>query len=62
MLQAKERAPTPCPFAVFTFGLAVESIKEFGGASSKIPEACLNPRDKGEQNPQECQNKMDVHV
>jgi hypothetical protein len=33
MLQAKERAPTPSPFVVFTFGLIVESIKELEGAS-----------------------------
>ncbi len=35
MLGAGERAPTPSPssFVVFTFGLAIESIKEFGGAS-----------------------------
>jgi hypothetical protein len=33
MLQAKERAPTPFPSVVFTFGLIVESIKELGGAS-----------------------------
>jgi hypothetical protein len=31
VLQAKERAPTP-PFVIFTFGLAIESIKELGGA------------------------------
>jgi hypothetical protein len=34
MLQAGERTPTPFPSTVFTFGLAVESIKELGGASS----------------------------
>jgi hypothetical protein len=33
MLQAKERAPTPFSFDVFTFGLVVESIKELGSAS-----------------------------
>jgi hypothetical protein len=33
MLQAKERAPIPYHFIVFTFGLVIESIKEFGGAS-----------------------------
>jgi hypothetical protein len=31
MLRAKERTPTPF-FVVFTFGLAVESIKELRGA------------------------------
>jgi hypothetical protein len=31
--RAKERAPTPSPFIVFTFGLAIESIKELGGVS-----------------------------
>jgi hypothetical protein len=34
MLQAKEHAPTPFPFIIFTFGLVVESIKELAGASS----------------------------
>jgi hypothetical protein len=33
VLQAKECAPTLSLFVVFTFGLIVESIKEFGGAS-----------------------------
>jgi hypothetical protein len=33
MLQAKERTPTPSPFVVVIFGLAIESIKELGGAS-----------------------------
>jgi hypothetical protein len=33
VLRVKERAPTPCPSVVFTFKLAVESTKEFGGAS-----------------------------
>ncbi len=28
----------------------------------EIPNTFSNPRDKGEQNPQECQNKMDVHA
>jgi len=36
MLQAKECAPTPSPFVVFTFGLIVESIKELGGASMVV--------------------------
>jgi len=33
MLRAKERAPTSSPFIVFTLGFAIESIKEFAGAS-----------------------------
>jgi hypothetical protein len=33
VLQARERGPTPSPSNVFTFGLTIESIKEFGGAS-----------------------------
>jgi hypothetical protein len=33
VLQTNERTPTIFPSNVFTFGLAVESIKEFGGAS-----------------------------
>jgi hypothetical protein len=33
VLQAKERAPTPSPSAIVTFGLAIESIKELRGAS-----------------------------
>ncbi len=36
MLQAKEHTPTFYPSIVFTFGLVVESIKEFGGASQYI--------------------------
>jgi hypothetical protein len=28
--------PTPSPSVVFFFGLSVESIKELGGASTKI--------------------------
>jgi hypothetical protein len=36
VLRAKERAPTPSPSIVFTFGLAVKSIKELGGASTSI--------------------------
>ncbi len=31
VLWVRERAPTPSFFVVFTFGLSVESIKEFGG-------------------------------
>jgi hypothetical protein len=33
VLWARERTPTLTPSIVFTFGLAVESIKEFRGAS-----------------------------
>ncbi len=33
MLRVRECVPTLSPFVVFTFGLIVESIKEFGGAS-----------------------------
>ncbi len=33
MLRAMERTPTPSLFTVFIFGLAIESIKELGGAS-----------------------------
>jgi hypothetical protein len=32
VLRAREHAPTPFPFTIFTFGLAIESIKELGGA------------------------------
>jgi hypothetical protein len=35
MLWTRERTLTPYPFVVFTFGLVVESIKKFGGASLK---------------------------
>jgi hypothetical protein len=30
VMRAKEHTSTPSPFVVFTFGLAVESIKELG--------------------------------
>jgi hypothetical protein len=33
MLWVKEHAPIPSSFNVFTFELALESFKEFGGAS-----------------------------
>jgi hypothetical protein len=33
VLQVRERAPTPSPSIVFTFGFIIESIKELGGAS-----------------------------
>ncbi len=39
MLWAKERTPTPSPFIVFSFGLVVESIKEFRGASHVDPKS-----------------------
>jgi hypothetical protein len=34
VLQARERAPTPFPSIVFTFGLAIKSIKELRDAST----------------------------
>jgi hypothetical protein len=37
VLWTKKRAPTPYPFIVFTFGLVVESIHEFRGASTSFP-------------------------
>jgi hypothetical protein len=33
---SQEHAPTPFPSIVFTFRLAIESIKELGGASHEI--------------------------
>jgi hypothetical protein len=33
MLQVKEHAPTPYLFVIFTFRLAIESTKKFGGVS-----------------------------
>jgi len=36
VLQTKERTPTFSSFVVFTFNLAFESLKEFGGASPPI--------------------------
>jgi hypothetical protein len=36
VLRAKECVLTPSPFIIFTFELAVESIKELGGASISI--------------------------
>jgi hypothetical protein len=35
VLWAREHTPTPYPFIIFTFGLTVESIKNFGGKSYK---------------------------
>jgi hypothetical protein len=34
VLQARERAPTPSLYVVFTFELAIESINELGGVST----------------------------
>ncbi len=34
VLQVRKHAPTPCLSVVFTFRLAFESTKEFGGVSS----------------------------
>jgi hypothetical protein len=36
VLRAKVHTPTPYPFVVFTFGLVVEFIKEFGGVSGVV--------------------------
>jgi hypothetical protein len=41
VLQVRERTPTPYRFFVFTFGFVVESINEFGGASSTLPNVTL---------------------
>jgi hypothetical protein len=35
VLRARERAPTPCPFAVFSLGLTFESRKELGVRQSR---------------------------
>jgi hypothetical protein len=46
VLQAKECTPTFYPFDFYTFGLAIESIKEFGGVSNAfflIQNPSLNP-------------------
>jgi hypothetical protein len=40
VLWTNERSPTPCPSIVFTFGLVVESIKEFWGALETAKLAC----------------------
>jgi hypothetical protein len=32
-MRTKKRTPTPYPFVVFTFGLAIKSIEVFKGAS-----------------------------
>jgi hypothetical protein len=37
MLRTKRRTPIHYPSIIFIFGFAVESIKEFGGASKDVP-------------------------
>jgi len=39
---SNEHTPTPSPSIVFTFGLAVKSIKELGGASLTLGARPLN--------------------
>jgi hypothetical protein len=46
VLRARECAPTPYPFAVFTFKLIVESIKESGGASHDATTMLLHEYNK----------------
>ncbi len=41
VLWTKERTPTPYPSIDFTFGLEVESIKEFGGVSIGLWWLCI---------------------
>jgi hypothetical protein len=41
VLRAKKHTPTSYPFVVFTFGLIVEFIKEFGGASIMVQNMVL---------------------
>jgi hypothetical protein len=36
VLRTRERAPTPFPSVVLTFGLVIKSIKELGGVSHGI--------------------------
>jgi hypothetical protein len=36
VLRTKERTLVPCLFIVFTFGLAIKSVEEFGGVSHGI--------------------------
>jgi hypothetical protein len=36
VLRTRECSPTPCPSTIFTFGLAIEFIQEFGDASNKV--------------------------
>jgi hypothetical protein len=42
MLRTRERPPILYPFVVFTFGLIVESIQKFGGASKLLPNTMFN--------------------
>jgi len=42
VLQIKKHTPTHSPSNVFTFRFAIESIKEFGGASLEQPKTFLN--------------------
>jgi hypothetical protein len=44
VLQARERTPTPYPSTIFTFRLAIESIKEFGGVSINDVVSTINIR------------------
>jgi hypothetical protein len=37
VLQAKEHTQTPYPFVVFTFGLAIESLRSLGVHHASIP-------------------------
>jgi hypothetical protein len=41
VLWVRECTPTPYPSVVFTFGLEVESIKEFGNASRRALIKCV---------------------
>jgi hypothetical protein len=47
MLQAKEHTPTFYPSIVFTFGLVVESIKEFGNVLDLILTYLKFPKKNG---------------
>jgi hypothetical protein len=46
MLRARECAPTPYPYVIFTFRLAIESIKEFEGASSYYNKLVIGSHNK----------------
>jgi len=41
VLRTREHTPTSYPSTIFTFGLIVESIKEFGGASIMVQNMVL---------------------
>jgi hypothetical protein len=41
VLQVRECTPTPSPFIIFTFGLVVDFIKEFIGASIGFEKPCF---------------------